>query len=118
MKRGRPNHNITLRSVKGGTRLELVGGRFQLGYDLEGMEQAIELAVVFVAMVPFLRLMTCRPFLRRLGTAPGPAVGGASAIVGVIGISSWAAVTDPWLLRFLAGGSVVAMSVAWWRSRP
>ncbi|CAN5769429.1 hypothetical protein BH24CHL5_BH24CHL5_04560 [soil metagenome] len=82
------------------------------------MEQAIELAIVFVVLAPFLRLMTSPPFLRRLGTAPGPAVGGAGALIGAIGISSWAALNEPWILRSLSAGSIVALSVGWWRARP
>jgi cytochrome P450 len=82
------------------------------------VEQAAELAVVFVALLPFARLLTCRPFLRRLATAPGPAIGGITALSGLVGVSLWAALYEPWLLRLLATGSVIALVVGWWRGRP
>jgi len=82
------------------------------------VEQVVELGIVIVALLPFLRLMSCPPFLRRLGTAPGPAVAGGGALIGVIGISSWAAISEPWLLRAVAAGSLVALTVTWWRARP
>ncbi len=82
------------------------------------MEQAVELGIVFVAVLPFVRLMACPPFLRRLGTAPGAAVAGGGALIGVIGISSWAAIAEPWLLRSLAAVSLVGLVGSWWRARP
>jgi cytochrome P450 len=82
------------------------------------VEQAVELAVIFVALLPFARLLTCRPFLRRLATAPGPAIGGITAVTAVVGISLWAAFYEPWLLRSLAAGSAIALAVGWWRARP
>ena len=87
-------------------------------YHRQAVEQAVELAVILLALLPFMRLMTCRPFMRRLATAPGPAFGSVTALVGVVGISSWAAVSEPWLLRGLAAASLVAMSIGWWRARP
>lgn len=56
--------------------------------------------MVFVAVLPFVRHLACPPFLRQLGTVPWPAVAAASALIGLIGISSAGRLLGVWLLRF------------------
>jgi len=82
------------------------------------MEGALEVAILIAVALPFLRLVACRPFLRRLGTAPEEAVLGIAALIAYGGGLAAVTAGAPDLLRPLAAGAIFVGGAALWRSRP
>ncbi len=82
------------------------------------VEIVIEVAILIAIVLPFIRLATCRPFLRRVGGAPELA---AIGLLGLVGYTAWIAVITlaaPDLLRPQAVAALALAGGAWRRSRP
>lgn len=82
------------------------------------VEVAVEVAILVALALPFVRLATCRPFLRRLGGAPELAIVGTVALIGYFVAIGVIATFAPVLLRPLVAGALVAAGFAVWRRRP
>ena len=82
------------------------------------VEAAFEVGILVAIALPFVRLATCRPFLRRVGGAP------ELAAIGLLGLVTYAAVITgtylaaPVLLRPMAVVAVLLAGATWWRARP
>src|SRR5262245_49520604 len=82
------------------------------------LEVVAEFAILVAVALPFVRLLTCRPFIRRLGTAPEQAFLGVGALAAYGVTISGVTATAPDLLRPMAATALVVTGAALWRARP
>jgi cytochrome P450 len=78
---------------------------------------ALEVAILLVAVAPFVRLAVCRPFLRRLGSVPELAVVGFAALGAYVCVVFAIALVAPALLLPLVIIAVAATLYVTWRAR-